>query len=478
MLLRTENLLKRFNLAQRFMLASLVILVTSMLGVGWWVGQQIQAGVIHRTAATTALYVDSFIAPQLQASGRDGTLTPEQVADLGGLLDNTPLGQQIVAFKVWGPGGRILYSTRSSTIGHTFPISSGLARALQGDVTSKVSRLEEEENVLERQKATSLIETYSPVYLRGTNRVIAVAEFYQAVGALQNEINAAKARSWLVVGAATLAMYLLLAGIVRRGSDTIVRQQAELQDKVARLTRLLAQNEELHERVRVAARRTTALNERFLRRISAELHDGPAQDLSLALLRVDSVIGSCAACRAHSRDGDQSSEDLNRIQVSLNHALREVRSISAGLRLPELSRLTLSETLSRVVYVHQRRTDTKVALSCQDLPEQAPLPVKITVYRVIEEALNNSYRHAAGAGQCVQVSCTSGHLRIEIADQGPGLNGSNGEPATGGDQHLGLVGMRERVESLGGLFCIESQAGQGTSVIANLPLQAMETSYA
>jgi hypothetical protein len=50
-----EAFLKRLSLAQRFMLASLVILVAGMLGIGWWVGQQIEAGVVHRTAATTAL---------------------------------------------------------------------------------------------------------------------------------------------------------------------------------------------------------------------------------------------------------------------------------------------------------------------------------------------------------------------------------------------------------------------------------------
>jgi len=78
----------------------------------------------------------------------------------------------------------------------------------------------------------------------------------------------------------TLLMYLLLAGFIGRASDTIGRQELALRDQVARLTELLAQNVELHERVRRAATRTTALNERFLRRISADLHDGSAQELS------------------------------------------------------------------------------------------------------------------------------------------------------------------------------------------------------
>src|SRR5205809_555232 len=86
-----------------------------------------------------------------------------------------------------------------------------------------------------------------------------------------------------------MAIYLLLGGIVRRGGQTIAAQQAELRDKVAQLTALLAQNEALSSRVRTTSARTTALNERFLQRISAELHDGPAQDLAFALLRLDSI---------------------------------------------------------------------------------------------------------------------------------------------------------------------------------------------
>ena len=69
--------LRQATLAQRFMLASLVILIVGMLGIGVWVGNEIKNGVIHRTGATTALYVDSFVAPLLQELGTTGTLSPQ-----------------------------------------------------------------------------------------------------------------------------------------------------------------------------------------------------------------------------------------------------------------------------------------------------------------------------------------------------------------------------------------------------------------
>ena len=67
--------LRQATLAQRFMLASLVILIAGMLGIGLWIGNEIRNGVIHRTGATTALYVDSFVAPLLQELGTSGVLS-------------------------------------------------------------------------------------------------------------------------------------------------------------------------------------------------------------------------------------------------------------------------------------------------------------------------------------------------------------------------------------------------------------------
>src|SRR5512146_442239 len=97
---------RRLSLAKRFMLASMIILVAGTVGIGQWVGDQIEAGVVHRTATTTALYVGSFVAPYLQELGQSDALSAEHVAALSKLLQNTPLGRQIVAFKVWDTHGK------------------------------------------------------------------------------------------------------------------------------------------------------------------------------------------------------------------------------------------------------------------------------------------------------------------------------------------------------------------------------------
>jgi signal transduction histidine kinase len=287
------------------------------------------------------------------------------------------------------------------------------------------------------------------------------------VDGLDRDLAAVQQRVWLMVGGAGLVMYLLLAGFVRFASDTIRRQQAELGDQVRRLRELLKQNNELHGRVRLAARRTAELNERSLRRISAELHDGPVQDLGLALLRLDQLAPAAQPALA----GAASAPDFQVVQSSLQHALTEIRAISAGMGLPELENRTPAETVARAVRGHEQRTGTRVDLQLNGLPDRLALPLKITLYRLIQEALSNAYRHGGGAGQAVRVDYLPPKLNLLVTDRGPGFDDTRGLE---GEEHLGLVGMRERVESLGGTFHIESQPGRGTRVRAQLPLDLPE----
>jgi signal transduction histidine kinase len=448
------------------MFASLVILIVGMAGLGWWMGLQIENSVIHETAAYTALYVSSIVEPNLQELATGDAITPEHQAMIDQALQETSLGHSITAIKIWDKEGRIVYATDAANLGLTLPVDDQLASALRGWVAADISNLTKPENVHDSDRGKRRLETYSPVRRTGTNQIIAAVEFYQTVDDLDRAIAAARERCWLTVGAVTVGMYLLLAGFVRRVSDTISRQQSELSSQVVRLKDVLTQNQELHERVRRAAERTTALNERFLRRNSAELHDGPAQDLGLALLRLENLEPCTEAAQialpATSR------ADFNVVQSSLQNALKEIRAISAGMGMPELGHLTLADTVARAVHAHERRTGTQVTVSTAGLAQDASLPVKITVYRFIQEALTNAYRHAGGIDQQVRVTCLGGELELMVSDGGPGFDDA---PAPERDDHLGLVGMRERVESLGGTFILRSAPGQGTRVLAHLPLE-------
>lgn len=249
------------------------------------------------------------------------------------------------------------------------------------------------------------------------------------------------------------------------GRDIIEQQRAQLQDKVVSLHQLLDQNEVLRQRLLLAATRSSALNEQFLRRLSAELHDGPAQDLGFALLK----LGSMEPDPATLTPGNGAKSDLEGVHGAIQRAMLEIRAISGGMCLPELEHLTLAETLQRVVQSHKRRTRSEVRLLCETAEQEAPLPIKMTVYRLAQESLNNAFKHAGGQGQLVQLSSERGHLLLTISDQGPGFQTAGVFEQA---ERLGLLGMRERVESLGGAFQLDTAPGRGTRVLARLPLPA------
>jgi signal transduction histidine kinase len=208
-------------------------------------------------------------------------------------------------------------------------------------------------------------------------------------------------------------------------------------------------------------RRSVELNDMVLRRVGGELHDGPAQLISLALLRLDSLRpqGTASNCAA-------SIDDFERIRSALEDALGEIRCISAGLTLPELGCVSASDVLRLAVRNHERRTATSVTCEVEGLPHHVPAPIKSCLYRFAQEALNNAYHHAGGRGQTVRAGVRSDMIEVEVGDSGPGFE-PNSKIA---GNRLGLLGMRERVASLGGTLEINSRPGAGTRLTTRLKM--------
>jgi signal transduction histidine kinase len=454
------------SLSRQFLIASFPILLIGMLLIGSWVAAQITSSVAHRLGGMTGMYVDSFIAPHIQSLSKTDDLSIDDRAALDQLFIDTPLGEKIASLKIWRRDGRVLYSNNKDLIGRTFPIDDGLKVALAGDMHSEMSNLTGVENEFERKKWSQLIETYVPLRADGTGTVIAAAEFYHSNDQLTLESRAAQLQSWLMLIATVAVMYLLLFALVRRGSKTILEQQGELKDKVTQLTALVNQNEHLHDKVRRAAARTAALNEVFLRRISADLHDGPGQDMGLALMQFEAIGETCMVCPGISHGPLSGTEEFRVIRTSLQSAMADLRAISAGLQLPEIDKLTICEIAARAIRDYERKTGATVTLNTVNGQASASLSVKITLYRLLQESLTNGFRHANGSDQHVETKAADGRLTVEVRDRGTGFNPAKIVP----EGHLGLVGMRERVEILGGSFDLQSTVGKGTTIRVTLPL--------
>ncbi len=456
------------SMTGRYLLLSFVFVIFGGGVVALSLGQLIEGSAISRTTAVTALYVESFVAPTLQSLATSPTLSQPEIDALAALANNSPLTEKVVSFRIWSTDGHVLYSPFSDLVGRQFDMTGERGQALRGEVIGDISDLSDPENVFERQRWSHLIEIYLPVRVSGGSRVIAVAEFYQLPDDLEAEVNRDRLITWAMVAGATFLAYLALARVVRQGSETIARQQGELQEQVTELSALLGRNARLSARIRQAAARTTALTELERRRIGSDLHDGPTQTLAFAMLRLDALDIPAPAGDA-ADPADPADGDLAAVRGALDDAMRDIRAIAAGLRTPELEEAGPADIARRAVAEHERRSGSPAALTLGDLPAEAPLATKIALYRILSEALSNATRHGAGQSIAVTVTATTGgDLLAEVSDKGPGFDTSRNV----GQGHLGLAGMRERAELLGGRLELVSTPGAGTTVRAFLPLAA------
>lgn len=258
---------------------------------------------------------------------------------------------------------------------------------------------------------------------------------------------------------ATLSMFLLLYWNFRRGVKTIELQEQKLNQQILRLSSLLSSNKNLQKSMKTASSRAVELNEQFLRRVGADLHDGPAQMIGFAVLRLNKV--------SKEEEAKQFSHEFHAVREALDQSLDEIRGISSGLVLPELESLSMEECLRKVVTLHGVKSDSEISQYYQDLDVPISLPIKICAYRFVQEGLNNAHRHGQAKKCRLSAHIKANELVISLKDNGIGFRKSTLNHSGG---HIGLMGLRDRIESLGGQFSINSELGVGTALKLSLSL--------
>jgi signal transduction histidine kinase len=183
-------------------------------------------------------------------------------------------------------------------------------------------------------------------------------------------------------------------------------------------------------------------------RIARELHDEVGQALTGLILGLEGLPG----------DRVEALKELAR------HTLTEVRRLALDLRPSVLDHLGLEAALRRYVREYAERTGVEVDLSFH-LTRPLPQELETVVYRVVQEALTNVARHSGSPRASVGVVEVLGEVRVFVEDEGRGFDPEAVDPG-----RQGLLGMRERVELLGGRLSVESAPGQGTRVQVRLPI--------
>lgn len=288
--------------------------------------------------------------------------------------------------------------------------------------------------------------------VRETSRPVRVDSFSEASGPIAQEARALGIRSSvgcpIVVGG---RLWGVIAASSKRETPFPPGTEAQIADFTELVATAVA-NAESRSALAASRARVVAAADETRRRIERDLHDGIQQrlvSLGLELRLAQSEVAAVAPA---------SGRELSRVVEELNEAIDDLREISRGIHPAVLSEGGLGPALRTLARRSAIPVDLELAAEGR-LPE----PVEVAAYYVVSEALTNTTKHASASHALVAVEQRDGVLKLSVGDDGVG----GVEPARGS----GLVGLRDRVESLGGSIQVTSRPGEGTVIAVELPLR-------
>ena len=226
---------------------------------------------------------------------------------------------------------------------------------------------------------------------------------------------------------------------------------------------LLEQSRQMQEQLRLLSRQLLTAQEEERKMISRELHDEIAQTLTginvrLASLKAESTL---------SNKGLQ--KKISSTQRLVEKSVDIVHRFARELRPTVLDDLGLIPALHSFMKSFTTRTGVRTSLTAYAAVEQLDTAKRTVLFRVAQEALTNVARHAQASRVEVSIEKLRDHVRMRINDDGKSFDVARTLGANGG-KRLGLLGMRERLEMVGGQLVVESAPHQGTTVQAQIPL--------
>jgi signal transduction histidine kinase len=210
----------------------------------------------------------------------------------------------------------------------------------------------------------------------------------------------------------------------------------------------------LYQRAQEAA----VLEER--NRLARDLHDSVTQQLFSMML-------TAQAARAHlEKNPQRTAAQLERLQETAVAALAEMRALIAQLRPPALADQGLVTALQQYSASLSRREGLRIEMSVSG-NERLARGFEQALYRIVQEALNNTIKHAHATSVRVVLEFATEHVLLHIIDDGHGFDAQSHTSEDG--RHLGLVSMRERAAEIGGTLDVHSQVGAGTEIVVCVP---------
>ncbi len=220
------------------------------------------------------------------------------------------------------------------------------------------------------------------------------------------------------------------------------------------------------ERIRRLSRRLLHAQEAERRMISSELHDRVAQNLSAAKMACDSMAGKKA--ESHPEDARLLREVSELIQKSLSAA----RDLSYEMSPPGLAELGIAAAISNFCHDFAEKTGINVdfkAAGMQDCP--LPLLVGISIYRSVQEAMNNVRKHAQASLITVRLVRAHPYIIARVEDDGIGFDVKEGMKISATERRMGLFSIQQRAQLMGGDMSLRSEKGKGTRLAIRMPVE-------
>lgn len=219
----------------------------------------------------------------------------------------------------------------------------------------------------------------------------------------------------------------------------------------------------MQEHLRNLTRRILDAQEEERKEISRELHDEIAQVLTAINVRLSALKLEA------SRNGKGLRGKIANTQRLVNRSVEIIHRFARELRPAMLDNLGLNPALRAYLQLHGKRAGIPVEFTTVADVERLPNRKRTVLYRVAQEALTNVIRHAHARHVAVRIRKASGAIVMEVRDDGAAFDVRR-ILSSKKLKRLGLIGMRERVEMVGGSFAVESVRGKGTLVQARIPL--------
>ncbi len=408
----------------QFLAVGMVALVAIAVGARVLADRAAKEEALIDARATTEVLARSVAQPSIPkglSAGNPGALDRFDRLATSRLLVN-----DVRRIKVWAQDGRIVYSDEVQLIGEVFDLGAEeLEILLEGGSAAEVSDLAEPENRYERD-SDGLVEVYTQVWTPEGEPLL--FEAYFSVAGIESR-QAAVIAPFQRITYGALAVLVLVATTL-------------LWALTRRVTRAAADREQLLLNVVNASARER-------RRIARDLHDGVVQDLAGSAFAVSAVA-------RHTEGPDRTT--LLSAGDSLRRSLRALRSLLVEIHPPDLNETTLPAALEDLC-APAAASGVEVTVAVDGLGAVREREASL-VWRVSQEAVRNTLRHARATSMTVSLRRRRGSLVLVVSDDGIGFEVDAVQTTT----HYGLRGLGSLVRDHGATLVIRSQPGSGTDV--------------